>query len=286
MNLWLFAPATPPFRSNISVLLEASSDPLPRYAADLARRQPELKAALDGAQHLRIAGHPALVMKGAPDHPKLKLKNVQVLIDVGDRKLFITGTALAERFDEFQKTFQGLLDSAEIVPRRALDYGKDAVAFRDIDGRFAMSVPPRFLPQRPRGGENALLVGPVEAGMHVVLTIDIVNLPKRWAASDDRLSELRRPTPGERTGQALLDGKVLKRAGQKDALEVLYRYYFPTEVETRELVIEVPWGDQLVRGSYKGPADGWNLYDAALRRSLETLVAPAPATVASPAPPR
>src|SRR5205807_2455752 len=99
MNLWLYGPPTPPFRANVSVLLDASTAPLAAYAAELAHRSAELRRSLDAAQRLRVAGLPALVVKGTPPHPRLKLRNVQALVDAGDRKVILTGTSVAEQFD-------------------------------------------------------------------------------------------------------------------------------------------------------------------------------------------
>lgn len=261
VNAVLLAPASPPFRSNLAILVDNTATPLPEYVKGLG---------LGPTTNLTISARPSVYVTGTPEHPTLKLANAQAIVDCGPHKLLFTATATTDRFDAFQKDFRALLDTVSVTARAPLET-TTGTPYRDPDGRFAFTLPARFARTVATGAENVRFAGPVEDGRQLMGLVQIVEKPKDWEATDLRLSVLKRGIPGGMTGMMMLAGRVLKRPGQPDALLMTFRYR-PKDEEIHEAVLEVPRGNQLVKFTFRGPGDRWALYEAALGKSLETAV--------------
>lgn len=267
-------PHRPPFTTNVSVAIDHDASALPAYTASLARRagghDPFQKATPRAA-----GGKPALVLAAPFSHQDLKLVSVQALVDASPFKLVVTATALEQEGAGAQGVVNRLLDSLKVTRRAPLPL-QAGTSYRDADGRFALALPQRFGVNRSfRGPELAVFVGPIEKGVPITGRVEDLPVPPGWAATEDRLAVMRRGIPGDRSARWMLDGKVLRRKGQPDALVMKLRDY-PGELEMNEVAVEQIVNGRLYRASFRGTAMGFELYEAALRASLETFLAPAP----------
>jgi hypothetical protein len=281
VSVLFLGPHDSTFRANINVVVEARDEPLERYLASMpGRAGPDAKRRA-GDHRITVRERPASRATSEFTYRLLPLKNIQVVVDGGATKCVLTGTSLANRFPELERTFLQVLDSLEIVPREPLDRSLGP-AHPDPSGRFIVRPPRTFTASPPRPRRLVAFHGPFESGYRVGMDVTATRRPPGFAPGElaATLRTLRRRRAEGASEGSIADGRIETWRGLPPGLRLFVNGRV-NGVPIVCLLALIPAGDQLLRFAWRCPASSASFYLNAFEASVASVEAP-PAPAASP----